>query len=81
MVDLGPVLACFSGGSLTTIRPSARGASTPSGGSTWTTAGAAAWIGAFNARWQVALIQHDLADYDTVNLVRQRQDDFLSLSW
>jgi Phosphotransferase enzyme family len=44
-------------------------------------AGAAAWIGAFNARWQVALIQHDLADYDTINLVRERHDDFLSLSW
>ena len=43
--------------------------------------GAAVWIGAFNARWQVALIQRDLADYDTINLVRQRQDDFLSLSW
>ena len=44
-------------------------------------AGAAAWILAFNARWQAALIVHGLCDDATIVLVRDRQEDYLSLSW
>ena len=44
-------------------------------------AGAAAWILAFNARWQVALIEHGLCDETTVSLVRNRGEDYLSLAW
>jgi hypothetical protein len=44
-------------------------------------AGAAAWILAFNARWQVALIDLGHCDEDTVALVRDRQRDYLSLTW
>jgi hypothetical protein len=44
-------------------------------------AGAAAWILAFNARWQVGLIDHGLCDEATVTLVRDRGEDFLTLSW
>ena len=44
-------------------------------------AGAAAWILAFNARWQVALIDHGHCDEATVALVRDRQQDYLSLTW
>ena len=36
-----------------------------------TAAGAAAWILAFNARWQVALIDHGLCDDATVALVQR----------
>lgn len=46
-----------------------------------TAAGAAAWILAFNARWQVALIELDLADYGTVTMVRDAQEAYLALSW
>ena len=45
-----------------------------------TAAGAAAWILAFNARWQVALIEHHLCHDPTVALVRDRRDDYLALS-
>ncbi|WP_375425160.1 hypothetical protein [uncultured Friedmanniella sp.] len=45
-------------------------------------AGAAAWIVAFNARWQVALRgQGRSNDPDLVELVRRRQQDYLSLTW
>ena len=46
-----------------------------------TAAGAAAWILAFNARWQVGLMEHGLCDEATISLVRERQDDYLSLTW
>ncbi len=47
-----------------------------------TAAGAAAWICAFNARWQVALLDHNLSDdYPYVVQVHQRQDDYLDLNW
>lgn len=47
-----------------------------------TAAAAAAWICAFNARWQVALLDHGLSDdYPHVVQVQERQDDYLSLSW
>lgn len=44
-------------------------------------AGAAAWILAFNARWQVALIDQGLQDEDLISLVRTRGDDYLSPRW
>ncbi len=44
-------------------------------------AGAAAWILAFNARWQVGLLDHGLCDEATVSLVRDRGQDYLSLVW
>lgn len=44
-------------------------------------AGAAAWIVAFNARWQVGLIDLGLCDQATVSLVRDRGEDYLSLTW
>lgn len=40
-------------------------------------AGACAWILAFNARWQVALIEHDLGDPATIALVRDHQEEYL----
>jgi hypothetical protein len=47
-----------------------------------TAAAAAAWICAFTARWQVALLKHDLSDdYPHVIRVKHRQDDYLALSW
>ena len=46
-----------------------------------TAAGAAAWILAFNARWQVALIDHGRCDEALVSLVRSRGEDYLSLGW
>ncbi len=46
-----------------------------------TAAAAAAWILAFNARWQAALIVHDLGDQATIALVQNHQEDYLSLSW
>ena len=47
-----------------------------------TAAAAAAWICAFNARWQVALLNHDLSDdYPSVVQVQERQDDYLDLDW
>jgi hypothetical protein len=46
-----------------------------------TAAGAAAWILAFNARWQVGLIDHGLCDEATVSLVRNRGEDYLALDW
>jgi Ser/Thr protein kinase RdoA (MazF antagonist) len=45
-----------------------------------TAAGAAAWILAFNARWQVGLIDHGLCHEETVSLVRDRGDDYLTLA-
>jgi hypothetical protein len=39
-------------------------------------AAAAAWILAFNARWQVALIDHGLSDAATIALVQDRQQDY-----
>jgi len=44
-------------------------------------AAAAAWILAFNARWQVALVAHDISDAATIALVQAHQEDYLSLSW
>jgi hypothetical protein len=44
-------------------------------------AGAAAWILAFNARWQVALIDHGRCDDTFVSLVRDQADDYLSVRW
>ena len=44
-------------------------------------AGAAAWILAFNARWQVGLIEHGLCDEATISLVQNRGEDYLSASW
>jgi hypothetical protein len=44
-------------------------------------AAAAAWILAFNARWQVALIGHNLCHYATIALVQNRQEDYLTSSW
>ncbi|MEA3056323.1 MAG: hypothetical protein QOD30_1755 [Actinomycetota bacterium] len=46
-----------------------------------TAAGAAAWILAFNARWQVALIDHGHYDEALVSLVRSRGEDYLTLGW
>jgi hypothetical protein len=46
-----------------------------------TAAGAAAWILAFNARWQVALIDHGLGHEATVSLVQDRAEDYLTLTW
>jgi len=40
-----------------------------------TAAGAAAWILAFNARWQVGLIDHGLCDDATVSLVRDHAQE------
>lgn len=44
-------------------------------------AGAAAWILAFNARWELALIEHGHDGIGTLALVRQRHEDYLSLRW
>jgi hypothetical protein len=44
-------------------------------------AAAAAWILAFNARWQVALIEHGICDAETVALVQDHQEEYLTLSW
>jgi aminoglycoside phosphotransferase (APT) family kinase protein len=44
-------------------------------------AAAAAWILAFNARWQVALIVHGMCDTSVINLARDHQENYLSLSW
>jgi len=44
-------------------------------------AAAAAWILAVNARWQTALIIHDLCDYATIAMVEEHQRHYLSLSW
>ena len=44
-------------------------------------AGAAAWILAFNARWQVALIDHGLGDQATISLAQNRGEDYLSAAW
>ena len=46
-----------------------------------TAVGAAAWILAFNARWQVALIDHGRCDEALVSRVESRGDDYLSLGW
>ena len=46
-----------------------------------TAAGAAAWILAFNARWQVALIDHGLGDHAIVSLVQDRGEDYLAAVW
>ena len=46
-----------------------------------TAAGAAAWILAFNARWHVALMDLGHGHHATVNLVRDRHEDYLSLRW
>lgn len=44
-------------------------------------AGAAAWILAFNARWQVGLIVHDLCDHATIELVQDHRADYLTPPW
>lgn len=44
-------------------------------------AAAAAWILAFNARWQVGLIEHGLCDDTPVALVRERGEEYLALDW
>lgn len=44
-------------------------------------AGAAAWILAFNARWQVGLIDHGMCDETVLSMVRNRGEDYLSLVW
>ncbi len=44
-------------------------------------AGAAAWILAFNARWQVGLRQPGQVEDATTALVRERQQDYLALTW
>ena len=44
-------------------------------------AAAAAWIVAFNARWQVALIVHDMCDTSVLDLASNYQEDYLSLAW
>lgn len=44
-------------------------------------AGAAAWILAFNARWELGLRQPGHHDSATVTLVRERQEDYLALTW
>lgn len=44
-------------------------------------AGAAAWILAFNARWQVGMLVHGHPEGATVALVRERQADYLAVSW
>ncbi len=44
-------------------------------------AGAAAWILAFNARWELALRKDGQEDGVTLSLVRERQEDYLSLTW
>ena len=40
----------------------------------------AAWILAFNARWELAL-RGDGHDGSTLSLVRERQSDYLALTW
>jgi hypothetical protein len=44
-------------------------------------AGAAAWILAFNARWELGLRQPGQDDGATMTLVRERQHDYLALTW
>jgi hypothetical protein len=44
-------------------------------------AGAAAWILAFNARWDLGMHEPGQAESATLALVRDRQDDYLSLTW
>ena len=51
------------------------------GGERKTAAGAAAWILAFNARWQVGLIDHGLCDDATIMLVQDRGEEYLSVVW
>lgn len=58
-----------------------RGQQLSDGGRRAAAAAAAAWILAFNARWQVALIVHDMSDPSVIDLVRDHQEDYLSLSW
>jgi hypothetical protein len=43
--------------------------------------GAAAWILAFNARWDLGMHEPGQAEGATLALVRERQDDYLTLSW
>lgn len=44
-------------------------------------AGAAAWILAFNARWELGLREHGLDQGATLTLVRERQEDYLAITW
>ena len=44
-------------------------------------AAAAAWILAFNARWELALQEQGHHGSATLALVRERQEDYLSLAW
>ncbi len=44
-------------------------------------AGAAAWILAFNARWELGMRELGRAEGATLTLVRERQDDYLALTW
>ena len=46
-----------------------------------TAAGATGWIIAFNARWQVGLIPHGMADESVLALARDRGKDYLTLFW
>lgn len=53
----------------------------PSCASTRADHGRLPWILAFNARWQVALIDHGLSDAATIALAQDRRKHYLSLSW
>lgn len=44
-------------------------------------AGAAAWILAFNARWELALCEDHANEGASMALLRDRQEDYLSLTW
>ena len=44
-------------------------------------AGAAAWILAFNARWDLGMRELGQAEGATLTLVREREDDYLAITW
>ncbi|MET1006662.1 MAG: hypothetical protein ABWX96_14020, partial [Propionibacteriaceae bacterium] len=46
-----------------------------------TAAAAAAWILAFNARWELGLREPGAPEGETLTLVRERGEHYLSLSW
>ena len=92
-VIAGFAAACFAssptgGGGLSTPAEAAdflgdyeQGRGRPLSEQEWRTAAAAtAWILAFNARWQVALIELGVCDHATIALVRDHQDEYLSLT-
>ena len=89
----GFAAACFAssptgGGGLSTPAEAAafladyeQGRGRPLSEQEWrTAAGATAWILAFNARWQVALIDLGVCDQATVALVRDYQNEYLALA-